>query len=124
MLLTIALGAFLFYFAIDITAFILDIAPHTFLPRRWQEALCHILFGLVLGAPIGALAQRYSAWFGALASIVGDLLMFYYWLQIPPPRAEFGMNYFVGSVLSVGVLALSSHLWWVYAFKHRIALAG
>ena len=121
LLLSIALGAFLFYFATDITDFILDLVPHTFFPRRWQEILCNISLVLVSGAPMGALAQRYSAWFGALASIVGDLLMFYYWLQMPPPRAEYGLNYLVGSVIGASTLALSSHLWWVYAFKHRIA---
>lgn len=99
----------------------LDISPLTFLPRNWQETLCHIIFSLIFCTPIEALAQRYSAWFGALTFIVGDLLMFYYWLQIPPPRPEFGMDYFVTSALFASAWALSSHLWWMHAFKHRIA---
>lgn len=121
LLLAFVLGAFLFYAAIDVVAFIVDRVHITFFSRRWQETLFHIFLITIFGAPIAALAQRNSAWVGAIAAIVGDLLMFFYWLQAPPPRAEFGINYFVVSVLYAGFFALSSHMWWVYAFKRRVA---
>ena len=121
MLLSIGVGVFLFYAATDVTIFIIERVRLAFISLPWQETLVRILFAPILGAPIAALAQRNSALIGALAPIVGDLLMFYYWLQAPPPRAEFGIGYFTVSVLYAGVFALSSHLWWVYAFKRRVA---
>ena len=121
LLLSFAVGAFLFYFAIDIAIFVVDRIHVALVPRRWQEILFHTLWLVLFGTPIAALAQRNSAVFGALAALVGDLLMFFYWLQASPPRAQFGIGYFAVSVLYAGFFALSSHMWWVYAFKRRVA---
>lgn len=117
LIISAAVGVFLFYTAIDIAAFVVDRIHISILSRPLQETLAHILLLTFLGAPIAALAQRNSAWFGALAAIVGDLLMCFHWLQAPSPRADFNENYFVVSVLYAGFLALSSHIWWVYVFK-------
>ncbi|WP_143707393.1 hypothetical protein [Uliginosibacterium sp. TH139] len=113
-------GAFLFYNAIDIAVFV---AERTYTPafsRSLREILVHIFLAVIFSVPIAALAQRNSAFFGALAVIVGDLLMFFNWFLASSPRGNFGMSYFVVSGLYAVFFALCSHTWWTYAFKRHV----